>query len=676
MNLQPLRILLVAFCLAAALLSALHWQPTSAQPEPDSTTAIGSIQGTVTGPEGAPLADIEVELLRAAVTGEWLSLYTTTTDVRGNYTIEPLTPGAFRLGFRDPSNRYGQQYYSGSVTLAGAAAISINGNRVTGVDAQLAAAGGVSGKVSNRQAPLHAIGIFAQAGEEWQIAKTFTAEEMAQPEEQQGYTALGLPPGIYRVCAYTLTLAATPLTGPCYDRISAGVAWAVDVTVTAGSVVTGIDVTDQGLRDLAAIRGTLRDGKGTRLAGMKATAYQPSGDWQDEWEEQQTAVTDAEGVYELVGLVPDTYLVRFWDSQGAYVAKYYGGGGTPSHAQVIPLGPSEQREGVDDYLSPGGIITGAISFAEQTLPPTATVYAFPAVETLSGAWSYPGDYDPSRGAYRIGGLPPGVYLVGAWASDLVTPYSEYGAFYGDVQDITRATPVTITGGSRIGGVDIHIAQGAFDGAIMGIVSNALGQPLPGIRVELLQTWQDWDTPPLLYTTTDLDGHYQFAGLVDGTYLVRYLDPTGVYANGYYHSRFPSQGADTVVLADGRTQQPIDQQMVKAGVIRGSVRDGRGRSVAGAAVGYRTELNSFVNIKNFTTAADGQYTMTGIAPGVYYVCAFSPTAPLVGEVCFGGSPDYWSGVPVPVSGGKETIGIDIVLGPQPEWERLYLPFVQP
>ena len=677
MNLKLMRSLLVAAILSAGLLASLRSLPATAQSGPDRATAMGVIDGTVRGPDGAPLAGIEIALFHIAPTGEWQTLtYTTATDAAGHYRVESLAPGIYRTGFRDRTHRYGQQYFSASVTFAGATSITINGNTVVGVDAQLVEAGGIAGQVHNPQAPGDPIGVFTKAGAEWQLVQGIAAAEISDPLALGQYEALDLPPAIYRVCAYTITVGPTPITGPCYDRISAGVASATDVTVTAGVLVRGVDVTDQELRDLASIGGALRDEAGTPLAGIQATAYQLTGEWLNEWKARQTALTDAGGVYLLTGLVPDTYLIYFGDPQGAYIGRYYGGVSDRNNARPVTVGPLEQRTGADERLALGGLISGAVTIAGQTPAPTATVYASPATEPW-WVWRYAGEYDAERATYQIGGLPPGVYRVRAAASDYLNSFQWYTAYYGDVQDADLATPITITAGSRVGGIDINVAQGAFDGVLAGTVSDENRRPLPDIRVELLyREWHNWDTPPLLYTTTDNAGHYHFEGLTDGAYHVRYLDPAGIYVRSYYHNRSNSWPIpDDVLVEGGFSGGFIDQQMVKAGTIQGTIRNSAGKPVTGAVVGYRTELDSFYPVRTVTTDADGQYKITGVAPGIYWVCAAFPFVPLRSGTCFGGSSDYLSGLPVTVGAGTETSGINIVLGAQAEWQRLYLPLMQ-
>jgi hypothetical protein len=72
-----------------------------------------SITGQVTDPAGVPLADVEVNAYCPDHGGAvWRFCRTASTDATGQYTVEMLSRGEYRLGFTDLSWTYPPEYYA------------------------------------------------------------------------------------------------------------------------------------------------------------------------------------------------------------------------------------------------------------------------------------------------------------------------------------------------------------------------------------------------------------------------------------------------------------------------------------------------------------------------------------------------------------------------------------
>ncbi len=81
------------------------------------------------------------------------------------------------------------------------------------------------------------------------------------------------------------------------------------------------------------------------------------------------------------------------------------------------------------------------------------------------------------GRYTVGSLPPGEYQV------LVTKPAYLNMYYGGKRPtLGPGTTVTIKAGQSVGNIDVTLAKGAV---IAGTVVDPLGQPAPGVRVQLL-----------------------------------------------------------------------------------------------------------------------------------------------------------------------------------------------
>ena len=239
---------------------------------PAAPDMMGRIAGSLRSAKGEPLAGIYVDIYQALAPDGWTGpLYGMQTDAAGRYRFEPLAAGVYRVAFHDPAGVYAQQYYSGALTFDTAAPLALNGSFLDGIDGSLVLAGSITGAVLGASVPYMPIGVFAQVDGAWRLAAT--AEYDGQ---QRTYAAGGLSPGTYRVCWYT---GAEPVlaTGPCYDHVGGGVSVAADVTVTAGAVTGGIDLTASGLVDGGTIRGTVREAGGAPLAGIAVHLSTPSG---------------------------------------------------------------------------------------------------------------------------------------------------------------------------------------------------------------------------------------------------------------------------------------------------------------------------------------------------------------------------------------------------------------
>jgi 5-hydroxyisourate hydrolase-like protein (transthyretin family) len=100
----------------------------------------GHLTGTVTGPTGEPLPDVEVTAYPSQAVGD-VRVYVEIddTDAQGRFDISRLPAGSYRLGFRDGSNSYATEYWSDKPTLESANDIVVAAQAtVTGRDAQLA----------------------------------------------------------------------------------------------------------------------------------------------------------------------------------------------------------------------------------------------------------------------------------------------------------------------------------------------------------------------------------------------------------------------------------------------------------------------------------------------------------------------------------------------------------
>ena len=92
------------------------------------------VKGTVTGPDGAPLANIQV----APCASPACSGQASSTGPDGSYTLN-LAPGSYVLHFTDWSGLYLSGYYarSGLASAAAATPVTVGATDITGLDVAL-----------------------------------------------------------------------------------------------------------------------------------------------------------------------------------------------------------------------------------------------------------------------------------------------------------------------------------------------------------------------------------------------------------------------------------------------------------------------------------------------------------------------------------------------------------
>ncbi len=220
------------------------------------------------------------------------------------------------------------------------------------------------------------------------------------------------------------------------------------------------------------------------------------------------------------------------------------------------------------------------------------------------------------GSYRFDGLQPGSYTV-----------EELGAS-GAVGDPTGFTSTTLnrrTANLAPG----DVAEVYFGDQPAGVVSGNVfvdinrngnldsGEPsLSGVRIRLLRAANGTQYAT---GTTGTDGAYRFSGVEPGSYFVEETDPPG-------YSSTSSTSQRVLVTSGGSAT--VNFLVQPTGSIAGSVfADANGNDIRepgepgipGATIHLSGPGGSFAT----TTASDGSYSFTSLAPGIYTVEEFDP-----------------------------------------------------
>jgi hypothetical protein len=325
------------------------------------------------------------------------------------------------------------------------------------------------------------------------------------------------------------------------------------------------------------------------------------------------STTDDLGQFRIAGLQPGSYYIagsstEMWRTDKketfGYASTYYPGG-TPDAAQVVALGPSEQRLDLNFSLQ----ASRAVRITGRLVRETGEAMAGAQVPL---AYSYPGGIIMSAGIRSVRTDRDGVFEFKDVAAGRYALGSYQDITVGDA-DIENLLLVSRTG-SMVSGVLV-----GEDGAPPPF-------PTPGVRV-LLQAPTDEDVLPTVrvvsvgsdwsFTFKNLGGPFLFRpiGLPDGWMLHRVdlgeRDITDVPWN------VPTAGKAFTGLKITVTN--------KVGTISGAVVDSTGQPASGATVVvFSEDPDRWMPYSRFiqTTrpGTDGRFSLTGLPAGVYRAIA--------------------------------------------------------
>lgn len=154
----------------------------------------GEITGTVANRAGVPVQSVAVDVYGSGFSFEPIKI--AFTNANGEYTVEGLTEGEYKVGFFPPGSTYLAQYYSGQPSLESANPVLVTaGKTTTGIGATLTEGGKISGTVTDAytHGGLGKIGVSAYAtGVEFGFG-------FASTNANGEYTITGLGTGSYKV---------------------------------------------------------------------------------------------------------------------------------------------------------------------------------------------------------------------------------------------------------------------------------------------------------------------------------------------------------------------------------------------------------------------------------------------------------------------------------------------
>lgn len=404
-----------------------------------------SLSGKVTRADnGTPVVGVSVTAQGAD--GYWAS---TSTDAAGKYTLGGLPGGSYVLGFHAEGTDLKREYWPNVFDYSQATPVVLaEGQAVSGIDASLVAGGAIAGVVTRADggAPLANVTVNAldANGEIVAFARTNPAG---------AYVVGGLPAGSYRV------QFGAPAPGLATEYWENAYSFNAAKAVVVGELQTTQGV-DAALDPVGYISGSVtKSADGTRALGAITITSM------DDDSHAYFFGVSNDGTYQ-VAVAPGVYRVHFEPFDSGLRAEYWADAFTKASATPVTVLSGTSVVGIDAQLDSAAVVTGTVTL-DSTEGREVIVEAWSGDEIVGTTFA-----DLQTGAYSLA-LPEGSFILKASANfynDSTTVAQPQ--FYDGVATAAQATPVVVTVGAPVSGIDFTLVA----------VTNPEPQPKPTLSL--------------------------------------------------------------------------------------------------------------------------------------------------------------------------------------------------
>jgi 5-hydroxyisourate hydrolase-like protein (transthyretin family) len=568
----------------------------------DATLATGAtISGTVKNVGGDEL-NVYVTVIRPDGAGDWEYVDSDWTDALGQYSVNGLAPGSYRVTFADPYGIYAQQFFDGTSSFDDAETIEILGTESVGdVDATMLTYGTMSGRVTDGADPIDGVAVtltrYYPDGDYWDYYNNTTTDAAG------GYTFEGLTDGQYRL----------EFEDPDGDHLREwwqDAATAETATSIAAQAGQAVDLDDAVLDLAGRIAGTVSDDL-TTLTGISVQVLRYDAA-DDDWETVAVTGTDVDGHYSLGGLAEGDYALRFSDPDNdVYLAEFWQDRTEVDAADLIHVTPGATAT-ADPVLGKAGEVSGLVTGSDGEPRPDTAVYLYRLVgETWTQVNSMNTD---EHGAYKFRNLTPGTYTL-----EFYDPTRDHlRQFWDGKSTLALADGFEVPAGDPVTGMDAQLsASGGIVGSVTDQVTDA---PLAGVQVSAYQqgTGGSWDWVDS--ATTQADGTYDLRGLATGDYRIDFYDSSG---SQHFYEAWPDAesvegDAETFSVEAGAAPVTKDAQLTPSSHITGTVESEAGAGLESVlVVAYRHDPDDgWVTFRSEYTDSTGAYDIGQLRTGQY------------------------------------------------------------
>ena len=586
----------------------------------------GHITGTVTSDAGGgPLEGICVFAYDPDTDAEGYFF----TGPDGIYDIGGLATGSYEVRFIDCwGGDYAAEYFDDTYSYGSVALVAVTAPQTTsGIDAGLADGGHITGTVTADAggAPLEDICVSADD-------PTIDVEGGGYTGPDGTYDIVGLPAGLYRV-RFSDCSGGGYLSEYFDDTRSAGSA--VLVAVSSGQTTSGIDA---GLASGGRIAGTVTDAASGQPVPYAGVAVLRTSDFSL----AGAAVADPGGDF-WVQVPTGTYYLYLLDGTGRHADGFFG----PPTTVTVTAGSFTDA---NPTMAPTrGTITGTVTDT-GTATSLAGVRAI-TINTATGALERAA-LSGAGGNYTIGDVPVGSYWV-----VFLDPTGNHAARYGlSAPTVATASTASVTAGAT---APLHAALPAQSpppagSSITGTVTETgTNAALSGVVVVALRT-SDYGLART--TTTNANGTYTL-DVAPGTYHLAFLDPTGTHTSEWSGNQPISNLAGAATVAAPSTGADASLASTTGGFTGTVTAQANGAAIPDAWV---IAINTNGQITRSTvTAANGSYTLAGLAPGNYRAVVVDPTGTHPVRY-YPASVDYAGATAIAVTPANTASGINLAL----------------
>jgi hypothetical protein len=299
-------------------------------------------------------------------------------------------------------------------------------------------------------------------------------------------------------------------------------------------------------------------------------------------------------------LATGSYEVQF--SGGNYATQYYSNKSTLATANSVSVTAGSTTPHINATMVVAGEITGTVTHGATGIPNAdVSVLSSPGGAVVGSTTT------ASDGTYTVAGLGIGTYDVQFSAPGYVTQ------FYNNKSTLSSADPVSVTAGGNASGVNAALV---LAGQITGTVTDGTS-PLQNVEVGLY----DSGNGLVDETCTASNGTYTLADEAAGSYHVGFntagdgLCGASNYLGQYFNGKPTLLLADAVTVTSGATTPNVNATMSPGGQITGTVTDGT-NPLQNIEVDVYDSGGTLLT--ELCTAANGTYTASGLATGVYHV----------------------------------------------------------
>jgi hypothetical protein len=345
----------------------------------------------------------------------------TATDTDGRYAVA-VRPGGLRVVVDDPAGRYAATYVPDAESFSTEAVVAAAAGQTVTVNATLAVASHLSGRVTDAVTGSSLPGITAAAYNADGTTRAFATTDST------GAYSIVVPAGDYRVGAFDAALIYLPR----FYANQPSFGGATNVHAATEQAIGGFDFS---LTKGARIAGRVT-ASGAPLSAITIGAYDAGGRL------IASTSSDATGNYVFL-LPPATVKLLAFDSALQFATAYYLGATTFDATQPLSL-IEGQSITADFAMTEGGRITG-VAIVETTFAPLPNIDIIvydAAFQTIAQTTT------DSGGSFRVV-VPPGSYLIAA--ADPARRYTPL--FYGG----GNGSLVTISARQDLGPLQFRLA---------------------------------------------------------------------------------------------------------------------------------------------------------------------------------------------------------------------------